>query len=74
MSQIITLGAHHHGPHVDWLLALAERCGAQVVRVPHADEPVDADALCELATVPVKVTRRVPYAGKPTFCGGEVRP
>ena len=75
MSQIVTLGAHHCGSHVDWLMALADRCGAQVVRVPGAEEPADTDGLDATAIIPVTAARRIPYAGKPSYQRiDEVRP
>ena len=36
--QVVTIGHHHQGPHVDALMALAERCGAVVLRLPEEGE------------------------------------
>ncbi|HWV19507.1 MAG TPA: hypothetical protein VN036_00590 [Devosia sp.] len=52
VRSFVTIGAHHRGPHVDALYALAERCGAEVVRLP--EEPVRWPRQFE----------KVPYAGQ----------
>ena len=52
VRSFVTIGAHHHGPHVDALYALAERCGAEVIRLP------------EIPVRWLRQSEKAPYAGQ----------
>ena len=58
IRSFVTIGAHHHGPHVDALYALAERCGAEVIVIDTQGEE-DVAHLLPPPAPPV----RVAYAG-----------